>query len=195
MPVRALSLYSCCARCAIGLTCSLLDRQLTTLCARLRIINAFLPTFTWVCFTSLISGILTGLTGSASKALLADCVPIDVATGKPFAPAKDYMVMSYSSVLPRLILPGILGVVFDSFSSPSLAYKWFFLTASGLHLSSSFLYLKVKQTQVEAKARRENSELGTAKQARAGSPPLGAKLCDMLLFGNPKTNASAPLLQ
>ena len=32
------------------------------------------------------------------------------------------MVMSYSGIVPTLILPGILGVVFDSFASPSLAY-------------------------------------------------------------------------
>jgi MFS family permease len=84
------------------------------------LINAFMPTFTWVCFACIITGVLNGLTGSASKAILADCVPLDPHTGKPFAPARDYIMMSYSSVVPTLILPGILGVVFDSFSSPSL---------------------------------------------------------------------------
>ena len=112
------------------------------------LINAFLPTFTWVCFSSLISGVIGGLTGPASSAMLADCVPVNPATGKPFAPARDYMVMSYSGIVPTLILPGILGVVFDSFSSPALAYKSFFLAASCLHLTSSFLYLKVWSTYI-----------------------------------------------
>ena len=36
---------------------------------RARLINAYLPTFTWVCVTQLITGILNGLTSSAGKAI------------------------------------------------------------------------------------------------------------------------------
>jgi MFS family permease len=152
------------------------------------LINAFMPTFTWVCFACIITGVLNGLTGSASKAILADCVPLDPHTGKPFAPARDYIMMSYSSVVPTLILPGILGVVFDSFSSPSLAYKSFFLAASALHLCSSFLYLKVKRTQVAAKAARQSPG---AAAASVNGPPVGARLCDALLFGHSAKTSDA----
>ena len=50
-------------------------------------------------------------------AVLADCIPVIPGTTTPLQPARDYMVMSYSGVLPSLILPAILGVIFNAFRS------------------------------------------------------------------------------
>eukprot|EP01051_Picozoa_sp_SAG22_P012139 SAG22_NODE_1236_length_5055_cov_12.649593_5_plen_667_part_00 len=122
----------------------LISALVQTICP---IVNAFLPTFTWVCITQLLSGVVSGLTGAAAKSIQADCVPIDAKTGKPRNPARDFMVMSYSGVVPRLVLPGILGVVIDMFADKNFAYKCFFLAGAALHLFSSFLYLKVKNAQ------------------------------------------------
>ena len=118
------------------------------------LINAFLPTFTWVCFTSLISALVNGLAGAASVSILADCVPVG-ATGVPLAPARDYGMMAYSGIVPSIVLPGILGVIFSMFKSREVAYKAFFLIASGIHIFSSFLYLKVGQAQKAERAKRE----------------------------------------
>eukprot|EP01050_Picozoa_sp_SAG11_P017527 SAG11_NODE_2538_length_3243_cov_1.535623_3_plen_135_part_00 len=52
-------------------------------------------------------------------AVLADCIPVIPGTTAPLQPARDYMVMSYSGVLPSLILPAILGVIFNAFRSRS----------------------------------------------------------------------------
>lgn len=68
--------------------------------------------------------------------------------------------MSYSGVLPRLILPGILGIVFASFTDKHVAYKCFFLSAACLHLFSSFLYLKVKQAQDTIRLGKQHDEGG-----------------------------------
>ena len=54
--------------------------------------------------TTLVSAVVNGLSGAAMTSILADCVPVDTATGVPLAPARDYMVMvrrTHPCVSPR----------------------------------------------------------------------------------------------
>ena len=65
-----------------------------TLCP---IANAYRPDFTWVCATTLFSGVTGGLTSTCGRSMTADCVPVDPITQIPLAPARDYMVANYVS--------------------------------------------------------------------------------------------------
>ena len=158
-----------------------------TLCP---IANAFRPDFTWVCATTLFSGLTGGLTSTCGRSITADCVPVDPVTQVPLAPARDFMVASYASILPRLVLPAILGVVFSMFENRDEAYFWFFILSAGIHAGSAFLYLVVHEKQKEARelASRSSASGGGPGQGRAGKKPgsnvpAGAKLCDRALFG------------
>lgn len=98
-----------------------------------------------------------------------------------------------ASILPRLLLPAILGVVFTSFKSRDEAYFWFFIISACIHAGSAFLYLVVHQKQAEARrdlaaaASKGSGGSGEAGGDTAASPgssvPAGAKLCDRMLFG------------
>ena len=153
-----------------------------TLCP---IANAFRPDFTWVCATTLFSGLTGGLTSTCGRSITADCVPVDPFTQVPLAPARDFMVASYASILPRLVLPAILGVVFSMFNNRDEAYFWFFIISAAIHAVSAFLYLVVHQKQQEA---RSGVPVGVAGASDTGKRPgsgvpAGAKLCDRALFG------------
>jgi hypothetical protein len=94
------------------------------------------------------------------------------------------MVMEYSGIIPNLIIPPTMGVVFDLFSTRAEAYKCFFLIAAFIHIFSSFLYLQVYQAQKDDAARVH----GTPPDSSAGRlgsrrAPVGARLCDRVLFG------------
>ena len=69
------------------------------------IVNAYWPDFTFVCATTLFSGLTGGLTSTCGRAITADCVPVDPVTGVPNNPARDFMVASYASIIPSLIIP------------------------------------------------------------------------------------------
>ena len=69
------------------------------------IVNAYWPDFTFVCATTLFSGLTGGLTSTCGRAITADCVPVDPVTQVPIAPARDFMVASYASIIPSLIIP------------------------------------------------------------------------------------------
>jgi hypothetical protein len=153
-----------------------------TLCP---IANAFRPDFTWVCATTLFSGLTGGLTSTCGRSITADCVPVDPITQVPLAPARDFMVASYASILPRLVLPAILGVVFSMFENRDEAYFWFFILSAGIHAGSAFLYLVVHEKQKEARevASGGGPEQGGAGKKPGSNVPAGAKFCDRVLFG------------
>ena len=97
-----------------------------------------------------------------------------------------------ASILPRLLLPAILGVVFTSFESRDEAYFWFFIISACIHCGSAFLYLVVHQKQAEARMNLAEASKGNGGSGGAGgdtaagpgsSVPAGAKLCDRMLFG------------
>jgi hypothetical protein len=69
------------------------------------VVNAYWPDFTMVCATTLFSGLTGGLTSTCGRAITADCVPVDPVTLVPIAPARDFMVASYASIIPSLIIP------------------------------------------------------------------------------------------
>eukprot|EP01046_Picozoa_sp_COSAG06_P077598 COSAG06_NODE_25345_length_639_cov_1.014815_2_plen_89_part_00 len=54
--------------------------------------------------TTLFSGLTGGLTSTCGRAITADCVPVDPVTLVPIAPARDFMVASYASIIPSLII-------------------------------------------------------------------------------------------
>lgn len=153
-----------------------------TLCP---IANAFRPDFTWVCATTLFSGLTGGLTSTCGRSITADCVPVDPITQVPLAPARDFMVASYASILPRLILPTILGIVFSMFKNRDEAYFWFFIISAGIHAGSAFLYLVVHQKQQEARAAvgPGHDQGSTTAKLLGSNIPVGARLCDRALFG------------
>lgn len=151
-----------------------------TLCP---IANAFRPDFTWVCATTLFSGLTGGLTSTCGRSITADCVPVDPVTQVPLAPARDFMVASYASILPRLVLPAILGVVFSMFENRDEAYFWFFILSAGIHAGSAFLYLVVHQKQKEAREVAAGGGPATWAGKPGSNVPAGAKLCDRVLFG------------
>jgi Na+/melibiose symporter-like transporter len=153
------------------------------------VLNAFYPSFTVICALSLYGGIVGGVTGSCSRALQADCVPIDPNTGKPFAAARDYQLISYASFFPSLILPPALGILFSVFESQELAYKTFFLVSATIHFFAAFLYLKVghelrrcMRLRASGLLLREPLIIGSAAKLST-KYPLGARLCDWILFG------------
>ena len=61
--------------------------------------------FLQVAATTLFSGLTGGLTSTCGRAITADCVPVDPVTLVPIAPARDFMVASYASIIPSLIIP------------------------------------------------------------------------------------------
>lgn len=73
-----------------------------TLCP---IANAYRPDFTWVCATTLFSGLTGGLTSTCGRSMTADCVPVDPITQVPLAPARDYMVANYVSAIVSQLQP------------------------------------------------------------------------------------------
>lgn len=117
--------------------------------------------------------------------------PVDPITQVPIAPARDFMVASYAGILPSLIIPGVLGVVFGIFANRAEAYFWFFIISAAIHSVSAFLYLVVHEKQQEAREAAANpiptvgadgATLPAAKVLGA-AVPAGAKLCDRMLFG------------
>jgi MFS family permease len=147
------------------------------------LMNALYPTFGLVCLTSLISGVLGGVGSAAGRAIIADCVPLDLATGRPLDPGRDLALMNYSGFLPRIILPAILGLVFTAFDVRSQAYRAFFLAATVIHLGSSLLYLQVGRAQMAGTlARRASGE--------AAGTAAGAAACDSLCFRSTRQAAA-----
>jgi MFS family permease len=65
-----------------------------TLCP---IANAFRPDFTWVCATTLFSGLTGGLTSTCGRSITADCVPVDPVTQVPLALFPLPLIFSYKS--------------------------------------------------------------------------------------------------
>jgi hypothetical protein len=63
--------------------------------------------------------------------------------------------MAYSGIVPSIILPGVLGAVFSVFRSRAEGYRMFFLIASGIHIVSSLLYLRVGQLQREEREKQK----------------------------------------
>ena len=161
------------------------------------LINALAPTFTWVCVTTLISAFVTGISGPATTSILADCVPVDPKSGVPVAPARDYMVMAYSSIVPSIILPGLLGAVFSTFQSRAEGYRAFFLIASGIHIVSSLLYLRVGQLQKEE---REKGHVAVNEGRREYTKRLAGTRFESYTRltsderGTPADSAKTPLL-
>jgi MFS family permease len=97
------------------------------------LINAFYPSYTAVICASIAGSVIGGLTGPASGALRADIVPVDPATGKSNNPARDYLILSYASELPRLIIPIMMALVFMLFDDYRQAYFWFFIISAAIH--------------------------------------------------------------
>ena len=76
-----------------------------TLCP---IANAYRPDFTWVCATTLFSGLTGGLTSTCGRSMTADCVPVDPITQVPVAPARDFMVANYVSAIVTTNQPHVV---------------------------------------------------------------------------------------
>lgn len=128
-----------------------------------------------------------GIGSAAGRAIIADSVPVDAATGKPLDPGRDLSIMNYSGALPRVLLPALLGAVFTAFRSRAFAYKAFFLAASVIHLVSSLLYLQVGQAQRAAgvgytcrAAARQDEAQENEKQQPEG--PVVGRACDSMCF-------------
>eukprot|EP01052_Picozoa_sp_SAG31_P006650 SAG31_NODE_307_length_17957_cov_5.236645_22_plen_204_part_00 len=147
------------------------------------LVNAFFPNFTAICIMQIYGGIIGGIVGSCGRALQADCVPVNPATGEPFSAARDYTLMGYASFLPSLFLPTLLGVIFSSFQDQATAYKTFFLISATIHFASSFLYYvvgrKLQQGHYENREPLLRTEVYTKQQP---TRPAGTRLCDSIMF-------------
>eukprot|EP01052_Picozoa_sp_SAG31_P005226 SAG31_NODE_227_length_19818_cov_6.503271_3_plen_170_part_00 len=142
------------------------------------VVNAVCPYFTWVCVTNIIGDVVGGLTGSASGALLCDCIPTDGKTGLPINPARDYLIMGYAGRVPEIAIPAVLAAAFNAFDDRRRAYQTFFFVAAGIHLCSSLLFIKVDYELRRAKA--NSARYDEASNALAVG--IGARICDGLLF-------------
>jgi MFS family permease len=158
------------------------------------LVNAFLPTFGWVCVSNIIADVISGLTSPSSAALLSDCVPTDRRTGLAINPARDYLMMGYASKVPEILIPIVLALAFLAFENKATAYKAFFVVSAVVHLCSAFMFLKVGHELRKAQTRRDRWQAGerskdedeptsNADLARRGArAPVGARLCDAILF-------------
>eukprot|EP01048_Picozoa_sp_COSAG05_P010631 COSAG05_NODE_950_length_6467_cov_231.083857_7_plen_150_part_00 len=131
-----------------------------------------------------------GKTSSApGRAINADCVPVDPVTGEPANPARDLALVNWAAMIPRILLPALLGLIFGLFPARATAYQVFFFLAAGIHLGSSLMYLKVKQArhQVAAglHARHVQGSASGGHDASLRALPWGAQVCDRILFGKP----------
>ena len=118
--------------------------------------------------SNIIGDVVSGLTGPANAALLADCVPTDKRTGLAVNPARDYLIMGYASKIPEIIIPIVLGLAFLCFDNAAAAYRAFFLVSGGIHLCSSFMFLKVGKELRKAKAQQARWQAGEGEEGGGG---------------------------
>ena len=148
------------------------------------VLNAYFPTFTMVCAGNILGDIVSGLTSPCYAALLCDCLPTDSKTGLAVDPARDYLIMGYAGRIPEILIPVVLGLAFSCFQDRATAYKVFFLISAAIHLCSAFMFLKVDQElRRERQGRNEQADEEASGPQAAHSAPIGARLCDALLFG------------
>ena len=110
------------------------------------------------------------------------------------------LVMNYSSIVPQLIIPGMLGIVFNMFPSRREAYKVFFLISAVIHFFSSVLYLKVQSCQEDHWKEIEEAAAGGGSSRKVesigheGGPP-GARCCDKLCFRSKKPRGGGAVIR
>eukprot|EP01051_Picozoa_sp_SAG22_P001595 SAG22_NODE_64_length_23238_cov_83.185566_8_plen_185_part_00 len=92
------------------------------------IINALLPTYTWVLFCTAIGGVVGGIAAGPGNALNADCMPCD-AEGAPRNAGRDTMLLATVSQLTSAIVPPVLGHLFVLFHEKRKAYETFFFVS------------------------------------------------------------------
>ena len=125
------------------------------------LINALLPTYTWVLLCTAIGGVTSGIAGGSANRFAAECMPCDE-FGKTMNAGRDVMLLGTVSQLTSAIIPPILGHAFGWFSEREVAYRTFFLVAAGVHAISVTLYFLIDPAKEHKRVREAAATAATA---------------------------------
>jgi MFS family permease len=145
-------------------------------------INAFLPSYSWILLCSVLGGIVSGVSAGAANALNADCMPCD-ASGRPINAGRDRMLLGAFSQLASAIIPPILGHAFGFFHSRAFAYKCFFLCAAGLHFLSVTMLLLIDPEAARQKLRFAQSQRSAVTRHMMRGQRTAEELAELELRG------------
>eukprot|EP01049_Picozoa_sp_SAG25_P009714 SAG25_NODE_989_length_4394_cov_2.452386_3_plen_315_part_00 len=170
---------------------------------------AFMPgNFTIVLLWTIFQGLVGAFTAAASSAIPMDCLPCDE-EGKPLRAAQDVNMYRWGSLSPVTGFPLLIGTALNWFPShdEAYAYFWFLGGVVGL-VGYAILALLVhpqeepldrscqctrhwfhreRDARFRARTSVETTTTTTTAAAAAAAvlpmAPIGARLCDRLLFG------------
>ena len=158
---------------------------------------AFTTSFTVVAVLNLYSGLFGGMLGGPINGLMADVLPMGP-DGKPTHPTRDWNLICQAWSLPGIVFPMILGSAFSwpIFPSKRAVYSSFFLVNAFCNviqipcLAPIDLSEGASSSEEEKKKRKGAFVGGRVAQYSA---PLGARLCDLLLWRKTVDELESPL--
>jgi hypothetical protein len=141
--------------------------------------------------TTVLTAICAGLNMPNLQAVQAECLPKNAA-GETANAGRDVTITILFTFAPGIVMPILGGTLFQIAPSKQLAYEvlllWWLLTAV------IALYFLVALFQALGSGRGGRTAGTAAASAlvawprRRRRPPIGARLCDRLLFGRMVTN-------
>ena len=169
---------------------------------------AFFPDQFWlVAAWTLWNSSMNGLAAAANFALSMDCLPVGP-DGRPSNAARDRAIQATHRAIPNSFMPALVGFWIAGFPTAALGYRWSFGVGNAINLlSTAVFYLALHPleepldkpcqcTRGCLASRRAHDARRRAKVAAAAAAvgvvgsaptvavvPLGAELCDWLLFG------------
>eukprot|EP01043_Picozoa_sp_COSAG02_P049603 COSAG02_NODE_4999_length_4733_cov_33.523522_2_plen_489_part_00 len=151
---------------------------------------AFTTSFTVVAVLNIYSGLFGGILGGPINGLMADVLPMG-SDGKPTHPTRDWNLICQAWSLPGIVFPLVLGSAFSwpIFPTNRAVYSSFFLINAFCNIIQIPCLAPIDFSR-DAKTRRGKYVDGRVAQYSA---PLGARLCDLLLWRGVIDELESPL--
>jgi len=122
------------------------------------LVNAFVPSYSWVLVCGALGGAVNGLAAGSNAALQADCLPVHPETGQPVAAARDMLMIGVGVSVMSALVPTVLGHAFVLFPDKRVGYQAFFCAAAAIHAFSVCLLMLVDPVGAKAAARLEHEK-------------------------------------